>query len=264
MTSRTNTEVYAIRYAHRDDMTRKEHFYRGDVNGEKAMPLDYFVWVVLRDGVAMLIDAGFTEKTARRREGNREFLQSPGDSLLQLGIVASQVQFVVLTHLHFDHTGHIADFPDAQILVQRREYDFWTGPYAKRGDYSRASEPADLAYLATQLDSGRLQLLDGDTTLLAGISVHRLGGHTPGMQVLRVVTDAGNVVIASDATHFYENIETDRPYSIVDHVPSAYGAFDRLKELASPEGIIVPGHDPLVFSRFESVPGLEGIALRIA
>ncbi|MFI0464722.1 hypothetical protein ACH347_11630 [Saccharopolyspora sp. 5N102] len=64
--------------------------------------------------------------------------------------------------------------------------------------------------------------------------------------------------------HFYENVEQEKPYGIVTHLPSMYDAFDTLHALASGPELIVPGHDPQVLQRFPAVPGLEGLAVRIA
>ena len=108
-------------------------------------------------------------------------------------------------------------------------------------------------------------IIDGDFTVVPGVTLHPLGGHTQGLQVVRVTTAAGQVVLASDASHFYENIGSDRPYSIVDHLPSMYRAFDRIRELADAEELIIPGHDPAVLKRFpDAAPGLAGLAVRVA
>jgi glyoxylase-like metal-dependent hydrolase (beta-lactamase superfamily II) len=98
-----------------------------------------------------------------------------------------------------------------------------------------------------------------------GIEVHRVGGHSAGLQVVRVRTGRGNVVLASDATHFYANIEGDHPYSIVSDLAQMYGAFDLVRSLADSPAHLVPGHDPLVMQRFPPArKDLEGVAVRIA
>jgi glyoxylase-like metal-dependent hydrolase (beta-lactamase superfamily II) len=256
--------VYAIRFAHRDASVRGEHFYRGDARGSDPYPISYFVWAAVSPEATVVVDAGFTPATAKRR-GNRDYLQSPMETLRVLGVNARSVEHLVITHLHYDHVGHVGDFPAARLLVQRAEYEFWTGPLARRGDYGHLHEPDDVTYLRRQLDAGRLHLLEGDTTVVPGVTLHHLGGHTPGLQVVRVMTATGHVVLASDANHFYENIESDRPYAIVDHLPSMYRAFDRMRELADAEHLIVPGHDPAVLERFHAAaPTLAGLAVRIA
>jgi len=256
--------VYAIRYAHREASLRGEHFYRGDARPNEPYPIDYFVWAAVSAEATVVVDAGFTPETAKRR-GNRDYLRSPMDTLRELGVEARTVEHLVLTHLHYDHVGHVRDFPAAQVLVQRSEYEFWTGPFAMRGEYGRLHEPPDMTYLREQVGRGRVRLIDGDFTVVPGVTLHLLGGHTHGLQVVRVTTAAGHVVLASDASHFYENIGADRPYSIVDHLPSMYRAFDRIRELADAENLIIPGHDPLVLNRFPAAaPALAGLAARVA
>lgn len=256
--------VFAIRFAHRDASLRGEHFYRGDPCGDHPLPIDYFVWVAVSEQEVVLVDAGFTAGTAARR-GGRDYLQSPMDTLRALGVDPAAVAHLVVTHLHYDHVGHISDFPAARVLLQRAEYEFWTSPMAQRGEYPHLTEPADLAYLTGQLHAGRLQLVEGECTVVPGVTLHQVGGHTPGLQVVRVRTASGHVVLASDATHFYENIEADRPYSIVDHLPSMYAAFDTVRALADGDELVVPGHDPLVLERFPCAgEGLEGLAVRVA
>jgi glyoxylase-like metal-dependent hydrolase (beta-lactamase superfamily II) len=256
--------VYAIRYAHREASVRGEHFYRGDARANDPYPIDYFVWAAVSPEATVVVDAGFTRETAKRRAG-REYLRSPIETLRQLGVEAKTVEHLVITHLHYDHVGHVADFPAARILLQRSEYEFWTGPYAMRGEYGHLHERGDIVYLQEQIARGRVGLLDGNSPVVPGVTLHHLGGHTPGLQVVRVSTAAGHVVLASDASHFYENIRDDRPYSIVDHLPSMYRAFDRCRELADAEDLIVPGHDPAVLERFPAVsPALAGVVVRVA
>ena len=73
------------------------------------------------------------------------------------------------------------------------------------------------------------------------------------MQVVRIRTAGGFVVLASDASHFYENIETDSPFAILHDLPGMYGAFDRINELADGPHLVVPGHDPEVAERHRSL-----------
>ncbi|MEV0616808.1 N-acyl homoserine lactonase family protein [Nonomuraea sp. NPDC050404] len=256
-------ELYAIRYAHRDASVRGEHFYGHDPCAEAPYPIDYYVWAAVSPAHVVLVDAGFTAETAERR-GNRHYLRSPVDTLAALGVDAARVGHLVLTHLHYDHTGHVRDFPAATIVLQRSELAFWTGPHAHRGAHPHLASPDDLSYLVRENFTGRVTQPDGDRELVPGISVHHVGGHTPGLQVVRVRTAAGDAVVASDASHFYENIEGDRPYGIVNHLPAMYDAFDRINTLAGSPELIVAGHDPLVLDRYPAVPGLEGYAVRIA
>ncbi len=68
----------------------------------------------------------------------------------------------------------------------------------------------------------------------------------------------GRVVLASDAAHYYANIEEDRPFRIVSDLPQMYDAFETIRALADSPDHVIPGHDPLVLTRYPVVPGLEG------
>jgi glyoxylase-like metal-dependent hydrolase (beta-lactamase superfamily II) len=106
---------------------------------------------------------------------------------------------------------------------------------------------------------GRVCFHDGDGELAPGISVHWVGGHTMGAQIVRVRTKNGWVVLASDAAHYYENFETGRPFAVVYNLAEMLEGYGTMKRLASSAQQVVPGHDPLVLKRYPlSKPGLAG------
>ena len=105
---------------------------------------------------------------------------------------------------------------------------------------------------------------DGDAELFPGVSVHLIGGHTKGLQVVRVATRRGWLVLASDASHFYANMEQERPFPIVYSVADMVQGYGRLRELAESPAHVIPGHDPEVLRRYPAPRGdLEGIAARL-
>jgi glyoxylase-like metal-dependent hydrolase (beta-lactamase superfamily II) len=254
-------QVYAIKYATREARSG-EHFYGGDPH-DAPMPMDYYVWAVVSPERTIVVDAGFTAEVAARR--GRKHLRCPTEGLEALGIDCARVPYVILTHLHYDHVGNLEKFPEATYVVQEAEMAFWTGRYAGRDYFRTLVEVDDIAYLVQENFEGRLRFVAGSEEIVPGIEVHRTGGHSAGLQVVRVKTARGSVVLASDATHFYANIEQDRPYSIVSDLPRMYGAFDLVHALADSSAHMVPGHDPLVMERFPAAgKHLEGVAVRIA
>jgi glyoxylase-like metal-dependent hydrolase (beta-lactamase superfamily II) len=85
-----------------------------------------------------------------------------------------------------------------------------------------------------------------------------------GLQVVRVATRRGWLVLASDASHFYANMEQVRPFPIVYNVADMVEGYAQLRSLAESKDHIIPGHDPLVIQRYPApAPGLEGIAARL-
>jgi glyoxylase-like metal-dependent hydrolase (beta-lactamase superfamily II) len=258
--------VYAVRYASYPGARRRDNFYGGDPDGDVPMPLDYFVWAVVGHDRLVMVDAGFTAETARRRSTGREHIADPFTALREaLGVDPAQASDLILTHLHYDHTGYLTRHTEARVHVQRREMEFWTGPWAHRGQAAHMAVHEDVADLVRADKHGQVRQYDGDAEIAPGVSVHLLGGHTPGTQVVRVQADPETtIVLASDASHFYENYETDRPFSIVHTVPMMHASFDRITELAGPGGIVVPGHDPQVADRFETIDTETRLVTRIA
>jgi len=112
--------------------------------------------------------------------------------------------------------------------------------------------------------AGRVAFHDGDWELTGGITAHHIGGHTDGLQVVRVHTERGWLVLASDASHFYANMETGRSFPLVYNVGDMLEGFARLRALADGLDMIVPGHDPLVMQRYPAVPGFEGLVVRLS
>ncbi|HMN87561.1 MAG TPA: N-acyl homoserine lactonase family protein, partial [Bauldia sp.] len=92
----------------------------------------------------------------------------------------------------------------------------------------------------------------------------RIGGHTRGLQAVRVQTRRGPVVLASDASHHYAHMLTGRVFPIVESVADVLEGYRTLARLAPPATHVIPGHDPLVLDLYPaSAPGLEGWVARL-
>jgi glyoxylase-like metal-dependent hydrolase (beta-lactamase superfamily II) len=253
-------DAYAVKYAERD-ARRPEHFLGGDPH-DAPMPMDYFVWAVSGGGRTWVVDTGFGEDDATRR--GRRLVRSTTEALATVGVDAASVTDVVLTHLHYDHAGGWDQFPAARFHVQDREMAFATGRHMTRPALNHPFTSDHVAELVRAVHAGRVVFHDGDEELAPGLSVHLIGGHTDGLQVVRVETAQGALVLASDASHYYENMETGRPFPIVFDVGAMIEGYDSLRRLASTPEAIVPGHDPLVLARYPpAADGLEGIAVRL-
>jgi glyoxylase-like metal-dependent hydrolase (beta-lactamase superfamily II) len=244
-------EVLAVRFGNRVT-TRAETFFNyhlyGEPDAQKA--IDYYFWVVRdSDGTVTLVDTGFAPAAGDRRR--RHWDTTPADALRKLGIDPDAVKTVVVTHGHWDHTGNLHQFPRAHVVMSRAEYEFWTGPIAGRAQFAAHAEPDEIALLETIYHEGRLTLISGQHTVAPAIDLVEVGGHTPGELIVTVGAAAGTVVLASDALHFYEEVERDRPFAILADLPGMYRAYDLLADLAAqPRTWLVAGHDPAVRDRF--------------
>jgi glyoxylase-like metal-dependent hydrolase (beta-lactamase superfamily II) len=253
-------EVYALKYAERD-ARRPEHFLGGDPH-DVPMPMDYFIWVAIGPDATWVVDTGFGELDATRRQ--RRLVRTATEALATVGVDAALVSDVIITHLHYDHAGGVEQFPAARFHLQDREMAFATGRHMTRSALNHAFTVEHVAELVCAVHQGRVVFHAGDDELAPGLSVHLIGGHTEGLQVVRVRTAKGWLVLASDASHYYENMEAGRPFPIVFDVGAMVEGFDTLRRLASSSDAIVPGHDPDVLRRYPpAAHGLEGIAVRL-
>jgi glyoxylase-like metal-dependent hydrolase (beta-lactamase superfamily II) len=253
-------EVFAIRYATRE-ARRADHFIGGDPH-DAPMPMDYFTWLVLGEGRRIVVDTGFTEEVALQRK--RRFLRCPVETLRLLGVAPEAVEDVVLTHLHYDHVGNFHKFPAARFHLQEREMQFATGRHMRYAKFGHSFEVEDVVGMVRLNFKGRVELHRGEVALAPGISLHLTGGHTDGLQIVRVHTKRGWVVLASDASHYYEHIETNRLFTTAFHLGDMLDAYRTVERLAASPRHVVPGHDPMVMRRYPpAAPALEGIAVRL-
>lgn len=253
-------EVLALRFARTSpDRQRSENFMPGMDLHDGPMPLDYFVWVIRGHGRVVVVDTGFGEEAARERK--RELIHAPAELLARAGVDSTTVRDVILTHLHYDHAGSLDAFPAATFHLQDEEMRYATGRPMCHACLRAPFDLSDVLEAVGLVYSGRVRFHDGDVELFPGISLHRVGGHTGGLQVVRVATERGPLVLASDAFHFTENRRRRAPFPLVHHVGEMLDGFIRCEELAEGrEDLLVAGHDPEVCRRWpELIPGFPDI-----
>jgi glyoxylase-like metal-dependent hydrolase (beta-lactamase superfamily II) len=248
-------EVLALKYGERDT-TACQFFYR-EASHEK-ITLHYFVWLIRGGPHPVLVDTGFLEDDAERR-GIRNYVR-PSEMVERAGVKVVNIPVALVTHLHYDHWAGHRLFPASEFWIQRDEVAFWTGRYGRYEAFGQSANPGALADLVTLNYANRIRIIEGQQEVLPGIRLYRLGGHTAGLQIVTVETTRGRVVLTSDASHFYRNVERYQPVQIITSLPEMLAGFDTIHALAGAEKLIVAGHDPEVAERFKvAEPGIVQI-----
>ena len=253
-------EVYAIKYA---KLLRRspENFIGGDAH-DTEMPLNYFVWAIVGSDRTIVVDTGFGEAMAKKR--GRQIIHPVAEGLQALGIAPEKIADVIVTHMHYDHAGNLPLFAGARYHLQDKEMDFATGRCMCHGMMSHGYEADDVVHMVRSVFDGRVQFHDGADEIAPGIEVHHIGGHTKGLQAVRVRTRRGWVVLASDASHFYAHMDQDRAFPILYNLGDMLGGYNTLRRLATSPQHVIPGHDPLVIDRYPIArPGLEDWVVRL-
>lgn len=237
-------EIYAIRYATMTPRTPAMNYLAPDPHETTAADLDYFVWLIRGAGGDILVDTGFNEAAAIAR--NRTLAINPVDALDAFGVAADTIRDVVVTHLHYDHAGNLDRFPNARFHLQDREMAYATGRCMCNGLLRHPFSAEDVTLMVRHIYSERVTFHNGEGEIAPGVTVHRVGGHSDGLQVVRVETARGPVVLASDAAHYFGNLHRRSPFPIVYNIGDMCDGWATCERLAGHPDRIIPGHDPLV------------------
>lgn len=242
---------YGTRMGHRAEVYLNYNIY-----GQPDAPIgmDYFVWIIRNAQRTILVDVGFSEVGGIEHR-NRTYLRPPEEIYADLGIDIAGEQTVVVTHAHYDHIGNLAKFPNARIVISAAEYEFWDGPMGRRAQFAWSTEDEEIDGLRAAHREGRVRTFSGSLELAPGVEVIEIGGHTPGVSVVRVKTSDGVVLLASDTIHYYEEYEDDLPFAYVADLPKMYGGFDRIRAMVDAGEVqhLVSGHDPDTLNRFNRI-----------
>ncbi len=252
-------EVYAIRYGTIPGFSLAGLIAGADRDQRLDIPL--MIWLLKgSDGHVVLVDSGFYRDNLVQQWKVQDFVRPP-EAVVRAGVKPEDVTDLVLTHMHWDHAGGISLFPKARVWIQKAEYAYYTGDAWQAKTTHGGIEPDDVIAVVQLNLQGRLGLIDGDGQRpLPGIACYTGGRHTYASQYLVVNSKSGRTVIASDNVYLYQNLEKHAAVAGALDIASNLAAQDRMRAQASDLKLIVPGHDPAVFTRFPTVaPGVVRI-----
>jgi glyoxylase-like metal-dependent hydrolase (beta-lactamase superfamily II) len=206
---------------------------------DAGVPLEivYRLWMVRLSGKVWLVDTGPPLADGQRR--GLTFQEDVSTALRRHGIEPDAVERLVLTHLHWDHAGAAALFPNARFYLQRAEAEFVDSTVRRHPHIGRFYDDESLRPV---LEGGRLEIVEGDAELTGGLRTMLLAGHTPGTQGVLVSTPDGSALIAGDAAPVMRNLAEDIPPGILVDLPAAIRSLDRIRRSGAQQ--VFFGHDP--------------------
>jgi glyoxylase-like metal-dependent hydrolase (beta-lactamase superfamily II) len=221
-------------------------------DGRKDANVD-FAWsfYVARSGTEVtLIDTGFSGP-ATAKQWHVNMTREPSLLLADLKINPAQVTRILITHIHFDHVSNLPLFPNAQVFISRRDRDDYVNKKPLGGV---TYDPLVAAILS---DPARTHVIDERETLPGGFEVEVVGGHTAGSSVVHLHHEGIHHVLAGDECYLCANLTEQRPIGHTVDLPRNLALLHRLTD---PAIVILPCHDPGIFTRFPAVgPGIARI-----
>src|SRR3989339_2114884 len=199
-------------------------------------------WYVTDGRRKIMVDAGMcpTELADWHHKGSR---QDPGEAvheqLQALGVDPSEIELVILTHLHWDHCHNLDKFSRARFLVHSRELAFARDPIPP---YYKSYEHQRLGCLPPYAEIP-LETIAGEAEILPGITIFPTPGHSPGHQSVAVATEAGVHVIAGDAVFSYANLvpaSEHLPFTVMGRFSDIVESWRSMEEIVRRGKVILP------------------------
>lgn len=249
-------EVYALKYAVLNRATPVSDWVQ-DAPTKDSIDIAFVFWLVKgSNGKNILVDAGCSADLPNAVDFGLTAAMRPDSVLLQAGVKAEAVTDIIISHPHWDHISAIALFPNAQIWIQKKDYNYYVGQAWQKDSNRGGFVKQDILTLVNLNVSGKVTLVNGDSReIIPGITVYTGSKHTYESQYVLVRSGNERILIASDNVWVYDNLERMLP-------PPSYGTYDakayvaamhRMKTLASKPELILPGHDDRLFSKFRHI-----------
>ena len=245
---------YGERVVHKRDVFHDYGQYRlpdGDLD------MDYNFWVMRAGDSIVLMDTGY-DIAARDWLGEISVTPTP-DGLRMIEVDPLDVDMVITSHFHYDHIGYLGLFERAQVVSGQKEYDYWFAKRAANALKGEFTTEENLVPIEKAEKEGRLRLISEEAEVFPGITVYQVGGHCPGETIALVDTEKGPLILASDAAHFYEQLEHGWPFFAFTDLEEMRNALAFIRKLAEDRGAtVIPGHDGRTRQKFPAAPGAAG------
>jgi glyoxylase-like metal-dependent hydrolase (beta-lactamase superfamily II) len=213
---------------------------------DARLDLPFAMCVARSKDHVVVLDAGYVNQELGKPFGAQGWTEY-ATLLAEIGLAPADVDFVTISHLHFDHAGGTSRFPNAKFVIQRRELEYAAGAMPHNSAARNAFLAEDVLAMVQLNWQGRVLLVDGDVEgVVPGVDVYLTPGHTAGTMTVCLDTRKGRVCYSSDAVYTYRNLEEDIPLGLALDAGEAVESYKKIRGLLR-GGKLIPGHEPRIF-----------------
>lgn len=206
--------------------------------------MDFPTWGALLQGQGknILVDLGIYNpewSTKNIIQCTREEYDDPKDAIKKAaGLSPEDIDYVIFTHLHWDHIGEdLKPFKNARFVVQEEEWDYMFHPVS----YQKWAYTSSIGVcLDKDLDFFQWQFVRGWVDVLPGLRLIPAPGHTPGHQAVMVQTEEGRLIITGDSVNMLDNLNTNLPSAIFSDGAQYMASMQMVRDYAD---FIIAGHE---------------------
>lgn len=176
------------------------------------------------------------------------------DQLKNIGVDPSTIKNVLVSHLHLDHSGGVGRFPNANYLVQKKEYEYAFNPdwFSKPAYIRKDFDKPDINWKFLDHKKDDFYDLYGDGSIIIIFTP----GHAPGHQSFLInLPNTGYVLLTIDAAYTMDHWNNLTLPGLVCSAVDVVNSVKKLKKIAQEKNaIIVTGHDPHAWENFKKAP----------
>jgi len=241
--SQPGYEIYAVKYA--GPVPRSGAHLRWQKDWDKKASGNYYNWVIRNKQTTILVDTGCTPESAHQK-GLRHYI-NPARILPGISIDPKEIEWVILTHLHWDHAGGAVFFPHATFFLHEKEYSFWTeNSISLAPPFKSLIDHKALRYIREAYKNGLVRLIRNNRQIFPGIGAVFAPGHSPGLMAVSVNTEKGTAILGSDSAFIAENYSERWPHDIFCNMADYMRTVAVLKKKVSSKELLFAGHDPVM------------------